>query len=278
MNSSLVSVVVPNYNYGKYLGACLDSIIAQTYTNIEILIADGGSSDNSIEIIEKYASKYPNIKLVSKKDTGQSNAINIGMTKALGQYITWLNSDDELVANAIEYAVKEFESDENLILVYGSVINKHENGTILELNKGLSLDKSHLSYLDFIPQTGAVFKRVDNFYIDESYNWGLDWDLWIRLAQYGEIKNTNKIMGYCITEGQIQRKSDQVTIKRTRELLKITKKYSKNITSNILFTYLAIGLGFLLKPIGFFYNNYYLLVLMVMSKLHQIIFRKEIML
>ena len=104
-----VSIVVPNFNYAKYLPACLDSIAVQTYQNIEVLLADGGSTDGSIEILESYSARY-GWEIFSRSDAGQVDAIARGLEKSSGDIQCWLNSDDFFISNkAVEIAVSTFQ-------------------------------------------------------------------------------------------------------------------------------------------------------------------------
>ena len=95
MNSK-VSIVVPIYNTEKYLKKCLDSIINQTYENLEIILVDDGSTDNSGKIIDDYAKKDSRIKAIHQKNAGQSTARNNGIKKATGKYISFIDGDDEI--------------------------------------------------------------------------------------------------------------------------------------------------------------------------------------
>jgi len=89
-----VSVIVPVYNVELYLEKCLDSLVNQTLKEIEIIVVNDGSPDNSQEIIDKYAKEYKNIKAYKKKNGGLSDARNYGIKKASGEYIAFIDSDD----------------------------------------------------------------------------------------------------------------------------------------------------------------------------------------
>lgn len=93
-NKPLISIIIPVYNVEKYLDRCMESIINQTYKNIEILLIDDGSSDNSFEICKKYQNKYPYVKAFTQKNNGQGSARNKGINEAVGDLITFIDSDD----------------------------------------------------------------------------------------------------------------------------------------------------------------------------------------
>lgn len=99
----LISIVVPVYNVKDYLGKCLNSLLSQTYENLEIIIVDDGSTDGSNMICDKYAKTFNQIKVIHKKNGGLSDARNVGIEKASGRYITFVDSDDVIESNMIEY-------------------------------------------------------------------------------------------------------------------------------------------------------------------------------
>ncbi|MBQ8784417.1 MAG: glycosyltransferase family 2 protein [Alphaproteobacteria bacterium] len=109
--SHTVTVVIPVYNVEKYLEQCLDSVINQTYKDIEIICINDGSTDNSITILEKYALSDNRIKIISQTNQGISAARNAGIKVATGKYITFLDSDDFLSRDAIEKMVTAIENN-----------------------------------------------------------------------------------------------------------------------------------------------------------------------
>jgi glycosyltransferase involved in cell wall biosynthesis len=102
MAKKLVSVIIPVYNVEKYLSNCLDSVISQTYNNLEIIVIDDGSTDNSGRICDEYAKKDKRIKVIHKKNGGLSDARNTGLNLHTGHYITFIDSDDWVDNNYIE--------------------------------------------------------------------------------------------------------------------------------------------------------------------------------
>lgn len=113
-NEPLISVIVPVYNVEKYLGRCVDSIINQTYTNLEIILVDDGSTDDSRKICDEYAEKDGRIKVIHKSNGGQGSARNMALDIAKGQYIGFVDSDDWLEPDMYEYlyhAIKDNFAD-----------------------------------------------------------------------------------------------------------------------------------------------------------------------
>ena len=114
----LVSIIIPVYNVEKYIRKCLESVINQTYKNIEIIIVNDGSRDNSRKIIEEYLLDK-RIEIIDKINEGQSSARNLGLKEAKGTYIYFLDSDDYIDKNTIEYLVNEMEQSKLDCLIHG---------------------------------------------------------------------------------------------------------------------------------------------------------------
>lgn len=104
-NSGLISVIIPVYNVEEYLRDCIDSVLAQTYENYEIILVNDGSTDNSGKICDEYAEKNDKITVIHKKNSGPSETRNVGVAAAKGEYIYFLDSDDYIVSNAFEKLV-----------------------------------------------------------------------------------------------------------------------------------------------------------------------------
>lgn len=101
----LISVIIPVYNVEKYLKQCVDSVLAQTYQNIEIILVDDGSTDSSGQICDEYSNQHKSIKSLHEQNGGASSARNYGLKHAKGDYVYFLDSDDYLINNAIERMV-----------------------------------------------------------------------------------------------------------------------------------------------------------------------------
>lgn len=123
-----VSVIVPVYNTQKYLKRCIDSILNQTYNNLDIILVNDGSTDDSLKICEEYAKIDDRISIISGKNYGVSHARNIGIEKAKGEYLYFADSDDYLEFDAIEKMLREFvNADGELIIAgYNEIENKEK--------------------------------------------------------------------------------------------------------------------------------------------------------
>lgn len=131
-----ISIAVPSYNYAVYLHSCLNSILAQTYQSFEVLVADGGSSDNSLEVIKAFTDKDHRFKLVSQQDNGQSDAIMKCFKQASGDIFCYLNADDIFISNdTFLYVVNSFSEYEKIdvISMKGYYISK-EGRLLKEIN------------------------------------------------------------------------------------------------------------------------------------------------
>ena len=120
MSEIKVSVIVPVYNVEQYLEECVDSLINQTLKDIEILLIDDGSTDSSGEICDRYAQEYENIRVIHKKNGGLGDARNVGLSKAMGKYVYFIDSDDYLEVNALEMLYKEAAKDNLDVILFSA--------------------------------------------------------------------------------------------------------------------------------------------------------------
>lgn len=125
---ALISVVIPVYNVSKYLDRCLQSVVNQTYTNLEIILVDDGSTDSCPAMCDEWARRDRRISVIHKKNAGLGMARNTGIEHATGQYICFFDSDDYIELTTIEHAVRLAEEEQSDIVVFGmSVVNGKGN-------------------------------------------------------------------------------------------------------------------------------------------------------
>ena len=187
-NLRLVSVITPSFNQARYLEDTILSVLEQDYPKVEYIIIDGASTDRSVEIIHKYADKLA--WWVSEKDTGQAEAVNKGLSRATGEILAWLNSDDTYLPGAISAAVKAFEENPDVVLVYGDMLAVDENGDTFNILRYNQLDLEDLLCFQIIGQPAVFFRRdvlekAGN--LDPGYHFLLDHHLWLRIALHGRI-------------------------------------------------------------------------------------------
>lgn len=222
----LVSIVTPSYNQGRFIRQTIESVLSQDYENLEYIIVDGGSTDNTHEIVKEYQDK---LTYISEKDNGQSDAINKGFKLAKGEIVAWLNSDDTYEPNCISRAVEEFEENKNLGLVYGDGYIIDENSQklkIFEATQEFDL-WTLINIWDYIMQPTTFFrakflKEVE--YLNVDLNWCMDWDLWIKLALVSEVKYVKEIFACSREYGDT--KTSTGGDKRMDEITALMQKYS----------------------------------------------------
>ncbi len=189
----LVSIITPSYNQAKYLEQTITSVLSQDYPRIEYILIDGASTDGSVEIIKKYQDKFA--YWVSEKDKGQAEAINKGFAKATGEIVAWLNSDDVYLAGAVSSAVKIFEENPDVVLVYGNMLAVDEHGKTFNTLKYQQLTLKDLLCFQIIGQP-AVFMRRSALQktngLDLNFHFLLDHHLWIQIAQQGRILHVDQ--------------------------------------------------------------------------------------
>jgi glycosyltransferase involved in cell wall biosynthesis len=179
----LVSIITPSYQQGKYIKDTIQSVLTQDYPNIEYIVIDGGSSDQTIDILKQFESR---LTWISERDEGQSDAINKGFRMARGEIIAWLNSDDIYLPGCVSSAVKTFQEHPEAAMVYGKAYNIDEKGERRSDCGVGDWDLFRLIHMRNIICQPSVFMRKTALegagYLKESFHYAMDWDLWIRIG------------------------------------------------------------------------------------------------
>ncbi len=186
----LVSIVTPSFNQARFLEATIQSVLSQNYPRLEYMIVDGGSTDGSLEIIKKYASRLT--WWISEKDQGQTDALNKGFGHARGDILAWLNSDDTYESGAVASAAKYLQMHREVGLVYGDANYIDENGRRLGRFPAAQTDLRRLrqGYVH-IPQQASFFRGElwrTLGPLDPSFYFAMDYDLWVRIASRAALK------------------------------------------------------------------------------------------
>lgn len=183
-----VSIVMPSFNQSRFVEAALNSVLHQSHTNWEILFVDGGSTDGTMNIVERYRDRLA--YCVSEPDNGQSDALQKGFSRASGDILTWLNTDDLLLPGALSEAVQAFRANPGRSWVLGNVIWTDADDTILKCWRGEGYTPGWLR-LGLLAAGGPsaffkreLYERVGGINLNLHYQ--MDTELWWRFAMTGE--------------------------------------------------------------------------------------------
>ena len=198
----LLSIVIANYNYGRFLDEAIQSVQSQSCQDFEIIIIDGGSTDESVEVIRKYAEGLPSgeVKVrgegeqrnfpisywISEKDKGQSDAFNKGFAKASGRFLTWLNADDVMLPGTIEKLKIAAEKHPDCEWFVGGVMWLDPEMKIVNMGRGRPF--SEIRYRGgtvsaWGPSSFFTKRLLDAVGgVDERFHYTMDTDLWLRFA------------------------------------------------------------------------------------------------
>jgi glycosyltransferase involved in cell wall biosynthesis len=193
MKPGLVSVIIPNYNYAKYLREAIDSVLAQTYAKVEVVVVDDGSTDGSQDVIAKYGDR---ITAILQQNQGVSAARNNGVAATHCEFVAFLDADDAWLPTKIEKQIAMFRQDPKLGLVHVGVEEVDADGhTIGRRLDGMSGDVSHELLLFERPVVlgggsglmvpRSVFEQVGGF--DTRLSTSADWDLFYRIGRKHKV-------------------------------------------------------------------------------------------
>jgi glycosyltransferase involved in cell wall biosynthesis len=180
-----VAIATPNYNYGKYLKATIDSVLSQSYPRLTYHVQDACSTDDTVEILRSYGSQ---ISWRSEQDNGQTQAINRAFANLHGEIMGYLNSDDMLLPGTLSYVVRAFQERPDIDLVYGHRI--FIDGEGLEVGRAIlpQHDARAICWADYVPQETLFWRRrvwdaMGPF--REDFNYAFDWDFILRAQAAG---------------------------------------------------------------------------------------------
>ena len=217
-----VSIVIPSFNQGRYIRATIDSILNQEYRPLQVIVIDGGSADETIEVLRSYGS-VPELEWISECDSGVVEAVNKGFARVRGDIVAIQSSDDCYRPGAICAAVTEFERDWQLGLLYGDTVKIDENGQEVARHTIAPFSLLNLFRIrTWIPQPSAFFRRE---LLDELGGWddripyAPDTDLWIRMAFRTRVKKLDVFLSQRRIHGK----------QRDTQAAQITRDYAKMI-------------------------------------------------
>ncbi|PUA27564.1 MAG: hypothetical protein B0W54_13445 [Cellvibrio sp. 79] len=208
----LVSIVMAAYNAADFIAEAIESVLNQTYKNIELIIVNDGSKDNTAQIVEKYLPSNK-VKYLSQENAGQTVAKNNGIKNASGKIIGFCDADDYWHTEKLEKQLSILFSDEKIGIVYSDIQAINQHGEKIKLTEKLNGKQgdllNDLLFDNFIPFGSAIF-RIECIHehggFNESYRMGIDWDLWLRFSTSWKFGFSNeKLYFYREWDGQMSR-------------------------------------------------------------------------
>lgn len=180
-----ITIVTPSYNQGHFIEETIRSVLLQNYPRIEYIIMDGGSSDDSLEIIKKYS---PWLKhWVSQEDKGQADAIHQGFKVSTGEIIAWINSDDYYMKNAFKTVAKQFSNNQHIEMLAGACRYLKYDGKIISKNYGLWQDYFSILNVGMFCAQPSMFWRSSVYHdvggLNKQLHFCMDYDLLLKFYQ-----------------------------------------------------------------------------------------------
>ncbi|MBV8214461.1 MAG: glycosyltransferase [Verrucomicrobia bacterium] len=226
MADPAISIVTPSFNQGRYLGETIDSILDQAYPSLDYIVMDGGSADQSVDVIRARQERLAFWR--SHPDHGQAAAINEGFARARGAIFGWLNSDD-LHMNGTLHIVADMLTGcvEEAVVLYGSCELFRDNGSVIERRSAVPFDLNRLQITDFLDQpsvffTRAAWERVGP--LDDSLHYAFDWEWFLRASKVCRFLQCDKILSrYRI---HAQHKTGTGGLRRWEEMSEVVRRHS----------------------------------------------------
>lgn len=221
-----ISIVTPSLNQGKYLEKTILSVLNQNYPNLEYLIIDGGSTDNSVDIIRKYEKQLT--YWVSEPDRGQSHAINKGFALSTGVLLGWLNSDDNLSAGALKAVAERYLDDTTVGAIVGAGQLVNDKGDLLNHSNSFDVTLEALYHwlkrYFWQPSCFITRKAWENCGpLDEALHFAMDLDLWFRIEPLYRFSRTDAMFSTSLKHGKAKTTAHSY---RTRlEITAVVAKY-----------------------------------------------------
>ncbi len=190
----LVSIITPSFNQGRFIRDTIESVLSQDYPNLEYLVMDGGSSDETISILRSYADR---LTWRSGSDLGQADAINTGFRLAKGEILGWLNSDDTYHPGAVKAAVEYFAAEPDAAVIYGDAYYVDERNRVIGTYPTEDFNMGRLAEACIICQPTAFIRRAaleTVGMLDPTLRYCMDYDLWIRLGRRFRMHRIRRVV------------------------------------------------------------------------------------
>ncbi len=192
------SIVIVNYNTGKYLEQAIQSVINQSYHDWELIMVDGGSTDNSLDVIKRYSAYFS--WWVSEPDHGQSDAFNKGFSHATGVFYTWLNADDLILPGTLEFISTYYNNHPDCKWIALNTVYFNRSNKILMCSQGVSHSNYVLKHGTLAEVAPSTFFHTDYYKESKGFNlscnYTMDTELWIQFVNKGHTYKRVRRFGW----------------------------------------------------------------------------------
>ena len=182
-----IAIVIPSFQQGDFIKETLESVLNQHYPKLRVHVQDGGSTDETVQIIKKYQSST--LSFESCKDAGQAAAVNVGFDKVSGEIMAWLNSDDVLMPGALNVVADFFNRHPDVDVVFANRVIINQDSMEVGIWVLPGHDGDVLSWVDFVPQETLFWRKSAwekiGGKLDQNYQFAMDWDLILRFRDAG---------------------------------------------------------------------------------------------
>jgi glycosyltransferase involved in cell wall biosynthesis len=189
-----ISIVTPSFNQARYLRQCIESVLGQDDPNIESIIVDGGSTDESVDVLRSFGEK---VKWTSERDRGQADAVNRGLRQATGEIVGWLNSDDVLAPGALAHVRSCMQANPEAAFIYGRAWMIDGEGNRLREYPTFDLKRDDLKRKCYFCQPAVFLRReaIERFgMLNEALDICIDYEWWLRIAREAPIAFCDAIL------------------------------------------------------------------------------------
>ncbi len=243
-----LSIITPSFNQGRFLETALESVASQGYPNLQHIVIDGGSTDGTLLLLQKWADR---VQWISEPDRGQAEALNKGFSRAEGDVLAWLNADDFYLPGALGKVAEVFETHPEIQWLYGDVQFVDEEGRFLFIDRPGPFNFRKLLYLgvSYIPQPGVFFRRTLLEAVgplDVHLYHSMDYDLWLRFGQ----KTPAYYLPQTLSAFRVHShsKTQRAVWCQIRESRQVRSRYLRKASRLLLLAYdLRLGVGLFLR-------------------------------
>jgi glycosyltransferase involved in cell wall biosynthesis/2-polyprenyl-3-methyl-5-hydroxy-6-metoxy-1,4-benzoquinol methylase len=220
-----ITIVTPSYNQGKYIERTVRSVLLQRYPNLDYILMDGGSTDDTVSRLAPYRNRFS--FFASEPDNGQADAIAKGFARSSGEIMAYLNSDDLLAPGALQFVATFFEKHSDVDCIYSHRCTVDEDDQVQWYWILPPHSNSLMKRWDFIPQETcfwrrSLFEKAGN--IDPSYHFAMDYDLFVRFMNLGRVRRINRFFG-AFRQHSESKTTQLLGVLGRREMLKVRQKF-----------------------------------------------------